>query len=116
MKKNKKNQSKKKESKSQQISIPEQIYLGNGLGTIIKEVKPLFEPRPDYNWECPLENLVDDDITAVYVSNNGGLYAVSCDLFDTPFSELSSEIRNQIREEAIKWLKKQPQTQGKLKE
>ena len=115
MKKNKKNQSKKRESKSQQTSISKQIYLGNGLGTILKEVKPLFETRTT-GWECPLENLVDGDITAVYVSNNGGVYAVSCDLFDTPFSELSSDIRNQIREEAIKWLKKQPQTQGKLKE
>lgn len=110
MKKNKKNQNKKVENKSEG-----QIYLGNGLATILKEVKPLFETRTT-GWECPLENLVDGDITAVYVSNNGVIYAVSCDLFDTPFSELSSDIRNQIREEAIKWLKKQPQTQGKLKE
>ena len=115
MKKNKKNQSKKEESKSQQVSIPKQIYLGNGLGTIIKEVKPLFEPRPYYNWACPLKNLVDEDITAVYESK-GELYAVDCYLFDTPFGELPSEIRNQIREEAIKWLKEQPQTQGKLRE
>lgn len=99
----------KKENKSQQI------YLGNGLATILKEVKPLFEPRPNYNWECPLKNLVDEDITAVYESN-GEVYAVSCDLFDTPFGELPSDIRNQIREEAIKWLKEQPQTQGKFKE
>lgn len=99
----------KKENKSQQI------YLGNGLATILKEVKLLFEPRPNYNWECPLKNLVDEDITAVYESN-GEVYAVSCDLFDTPFGELSNEIRNQIREEAIKWLKEQPQTQGKFRE
>jgi hypothetical protein len=32
----------KKENKSQQI------YLGNGLATILKEVKPLFETRADY--------------------------------------------------------------------
>ena len=109
MKKNKKNQSKKVESK-----FEGQIYLGNGLATILKEVKPLFETRAT-GWECPLKNLVDDDITAIY-EHNGEVYAVSCDLFDTPFGELSSEIRNQIREEAIKWLKEQPQTQGKLKE
>jgi hypothetical protein len=107
MSKKNKNQN-KKEDKSQQI------YLGNGLATILKEVKPLFETRT-IGWECPLKNLVDDDITAVYESN-GEVYAVSCDLFDTPFSKLSSEIRNQIREEAIKWLKEQPQTQGKFRE
>lgn len=99
----------KKENKSQQI------YLGNGLATILKEVKPLFETRPGYAWPCPLKNLVDDDITAVYVYNDE-LYAITCDLFDTPFGELPSDIRNQIREEAIKWLKEQPQTQGKFKE
>ena len=110
MKKNKKqNKNQNKENKSQQI------YSGNGLGTIIKEVKPLFEPRPNYNWECPLKNLVDEDITAVYESK-GEVYAVSCDLFDTPFGKLPSDIRNQIREEAIKWLKEQPQTQGLLRE
>ena len=109
MKKNKKqNKNQSKENKSQQI------YLGNGLATILKEVKPLFETRTS-GWECPLKNLVDDDITAVY-EYKGEVYAVSCDLFDTPFGELSSEIRNQIREEAIKWLKEQPQTQGKLRE
>ena len=107
MSKKNKNQN-KKEDKSQQI------YLGNGLATILKEVKPLFETRA-YGWECPLKNLVDDDITAVYEYNDE-LYAVTCDLFDTPFAELTSEIRNKIREEAIKWLKEQPQTQGKLKE
>ena len=110
MKKNKKqSKNQSKENKSQQI------YLGNGLGTIIREVKPLFEPRPNYNWECPLKNLVDEEITAVYESK-GEVYAVSCDLFDTPFGELPNDIRNQIREEAIKWLKEQPQTQGKLRE
>jgi hypothetical protein len=107
MSKKNKNQN-KKEDKFQQI------YLGNGLATILKEVKPLFETRT-IGWECPLKNLVDDDITAVYESN-GEVYAVSCDLFDTPFGELPSDIRNQIREEAIKWLKEQPQTQGKFRE
>ena len=64
---------------------------------------------------CLKQEHLDDDITAVY-EYKGEVYAVSCDLFDTPFGELSSEIRNQIREEAIKWLKEQPQTQGKLRE
>ena len=108
MSKKNKNQN-KKEDKSQQI------YLGNSLATILKEVKPLFETRKGYGWECPLKNIVDDDITAVYEYNDE-LYAVSCDLFDTPFAELTSELRNKIREEAIKWLKEQPQTQGKLRE
>ena len=43
-----------------------------------------------------LENLVDDDITVVY-EYNGEAYAVTCDLFDTPFAELTSEIRNKVR-------------------
>lgn len=95
--------------------MEKQIYLGNGLATILKEVKPLFETRKGYGWDCPLKNLVDDDITSVYVYNDE-LYAITCDLLDIPFGRLSSEIRNQIREEAIKWLKEQPQTQGKFKE
>ena len=115
MKKNKK-QSKKQSKNQSKENKSQQIYLGNGLGTIIREVKPLFEPRPNYNWACPLKNLlIDYDITAVYESK-GELYAVDCYLFDTPFGELPSEIRNQIREEAIKWLKEQPQTQGKFRE
>lgn len=114
MKKNKKNQSKKVESKSQQVSIPEQIYLGNDLATILKEAKPLFETRKGYGWDCYLENEVED-IMAVY-EYKGNVYALTYDGCDCPFSEYSSETLDKVREEAIKWLKKQPQTQGKLKE
>ena len=108
MSKKNKNQN-KKEDKSQQI------YLGNSLATILKEVKPLFETRKGYGWDCPLKNIVDEDIAAVY-EFNGEVYVVSCDLFDAPFGKLPSDIRNKVREEAIKWLKEQPQTQGKLRE
>ena len=114
MKKNKKNQSKKEESKSQQISIPKQIYLGNDLATILKEAKPLFETRKGYGWDCGLKNEVED-IISVY-EYKGKLYVITLDGCDCPIFEYSDETRNKVREEAIKWLKKQPQTQGKLKE
>ena len=114
MKKNKKNQSKKEESKSQQVSIPKQIYLGNDLVTILKEVKPLFEPRKGYGWDCGLENEVED-IISVY-QYKGKLYAITLDGCCAPIYEYSGETRDKVIEEALKWLRKQPQTQGKLKE
>lgn len=104
----KKNQNKKEKSKSQQI------YLGNDLAAILKEAKPLFETRKGYGWDCYLENEVED-IMAVY-EYKGNVYALTYDGCDCPFSEFSSETLDKVREEAIKWLKKQPQTQGKLKE
>ena len=105
MKKNKKNQSKKGESKSQQVS---------DFVAILKKVKPLFEPRKDYGWDCSLENEVED-IISVY-QFKGKLYVITLGGCDAPISEYSGETRDKVIEEALKWLKKQPQTQGKLKE
>ena len=81
---------------------------------ILKKVKPLFEPRKGYGWDCYLENEVED-IMAVY-QFKGKLHAITLGGCDAPISEYSSETRDKVIEEALKWLKKQPQTQGKLKE
>jgi len=77
--------------------------------TIFRKVKPLFEPRRNYAWECPLENVVEG-ITDVY-AYQGNLY-VLCDESDCELSDFPIEVRNKVVEEAIKWLKKQPQTQS----
>lgn len=81
---------------------------------IFKKVKPLFETRKGYGWDCYLENEVED-IMAVY-KYKGNVYALTLGGADVPISRYSSKTRDKVREEAINWLKEQPQTQGKLKE